>query len=117
MKPAFSKARILIVIATVLLLVLAFPSKLYAKDIPVVQPTSNLAAGHHRSAMFLVTETFGRAATHTPERPAPELLIIEEDIRVRAATALVGDSAIKKLTPNLRVPVRMIAITAPMIDA
>lgn len=91
MKLPFSKARVLIVVAVVIALVLVFPSNLYAKDISVVAANSKVQSKIQHSAMVFGTKALAPAVARASERRAGELLLLREDSRLRAATALVSD--------------------------
>jgi|SRR5581483_5509 len=113
MKTGLSKARIAMLLATILILVLAFPVRLHAREMPFTRQSA-IVAGSGLSAANaqpsnLVT---GKAKAKNRER-TPSLM--DEDIRVRAVTALMSDPTTKRLVQDARAPIRMIVITAPVI--
>ncbi len=100
----------------VLLLMLAFPSRLYASDLSVVEPSS-IAGHNHGLSVVESVRTPRRANEHNSQHRDPGLLLMDVDFRLRAAAALVGNPTIEKPAETARVPLRMIVITAsPLLE-
>lgn len=105
-----------LVMGTLLLLILAFPSNLYANDLSALH--QNPIAGHnHALTVVLPNRTpTGVIVGNRPHRDRG-LLFMDADFRLRAAAALVGNPAIEKPAENAHVPLRMIVITAsPLLE-
>jgi len=110
MNSLHSKARVAIFVTAILLLILAFPSPLHARQMESSErvgftPYQPLAAlGHHTKIL-----------TENRHRVEQKSLLLDQDIRVRAATTLIGDPMIKRSAENARVPITVLLITAPVI--
>jgi hypothetical protein len=104
-----------LVMGTVLL-ILAFPSSLYANDLSVIR--QNSITGQSQILSVVVpgrnpAKAIGRNRQHSDRG----LLLMDVDFRLRAATALVGNPSIEKPAENAGVPLRMIVITAsPLLE-
>ena len=102
-----------VVLGIVLLLILAFPGSLYASDLSLAQQTR--FPGHSRQVMAVsVTHHFWvRDREHRERR----VLLIDADVRLRAAAAICGNPTVKKAVEHAGVPLRMIVITAsPLLE-
>ena len=104
-----------LVVGTVLLLILAFPSSLYANDIAVSHQSP--IAGHSQAfTAVLPNQTVIESIVGTG-RHRDRGLLMDPDFRLRAAAALVGNPAVEKPAENARVPLRIIVITAtPLLE-
>ena len=111
MKSLLSKSRSLILIGTVSLLILAYPSTFYARGIGVPERSSVKIADH---TSFAETHSSG-VATVPRERGDVQPSLLDQDIRVRVATVLIGDPATRKSAEAERVPLTVLVITAPVI--
>jgi len=112
-----SKARAMILITAILLVILAFPSKLHARQIQVHQ----LPIRDHQLKSISLEVRDPKPGNHGWTRiferdrdPVGESLL-DQDIRVRAATALMGDPVVKKSSQGADVPLTILVITAPVI--
>jgi hypothetical protein len=112
-----SKARAMILMTAILLVILAFPSKLHARQIQDHQlqiqdhqlKSISLAAHDRLRGNHGWTRIFERDRDRTGES------LLDRDIRVRAATALIGDPVVKKSSQGAHVPLTILVITAPVI--
>lgn len=103
-----------LVMGTVLLLVLAFPSSLYANDLSAAH--QNPISGHNHALTVVLPNRTPTGAIGRAHRDRG-LLLMDADFRLRAAAALVGNPAIEKPAENARVPLRMIVIAAsPLLE-
>lgn len=103
-----------LVMGTVLLLILAFPSNLYANDLSAAH--QNPIAGHNHALTVVLPNRIPNGAIVRPHHERG-LLLMDADFRLRAAPALVGNPAIEKPAENAHVPLRMIVITAsPLLE-
>jgi hypothetical protein len=97
------------------LLIMAFPSSLYASDIAVSQQSLIF-----RQSQGLTTVLPNQPAIESIVRNRPHRdrgMVMDPDFRLRAAAALVGNPAVEKPAENARVPLRMIVITAsPLLE-
>lgn len=110
MKSRFLRAHSLILIAAVLLLIMAFPSMLYARSVPVVEHAPKSIVYRTR----LVADQFN-SRQHGQNQQGAQSRLLDQDIRVRAATVLMGDPVIRKSAESERVPLTVLVITAPVI--
>jgi hypothetical protein len=98
------------IMGLVLLLVLAFPSSLHASD-SLSHSTASLTSVHHRVLPLSL-------AHHVPA-PKPvhhhSGLLMDADVRLRAAAALSANPVIGQVAAHSRVPLRMIVITANLL--
>jgi hypothetical protein len=101
---------------TVLLLILAFPSSLYANDLPLVRQNSIT----RQSRILSVVVPGGspsRAIVSNRQLSDHGLLLMDADFRLRAAAAFVGNPAIEKSAENSRVNLKVIVIApGPLLD-
>jgi hypothetical protein len=105
-----------LVMGTVLLLILAFPGKLYANDLSATH--HNPVAGHNH-ALTVVLPDWTPSGVATRDRLSRDHvpLLMDADFRLRATAALVGNPAIEKPAENAHVPLRMIVLTAsPLLE-
>ena len=111
------KISIPLVMGTVLLLILAFPSSLYADDLSVGQQKSVASASQHVLAVVAPNRISSGVLVRSRKHPDSALLLMDADVHVRAATALIGNPAIEKPAERARVPLRMIVITeSPLLE-
>jgi len=100
-----------VVVGIVLLLILVFPSSLYASDLSLAQQTR--VPGHSQQVMDLsVTHHFWVRDREHPER---RVLLMDADVRVQAAATIFGNPTVEKAAERARVPLRIIVITASPI--
>ena len=104
-----------LVMGTVLLLSLAFPSSLYANDLSRIR--QNLIAGQNPIlSVVLPTRIPSKAIVHN-QHSDRGLLLMDVDFRLRAAAALVGNPAIEKPAESAGVPLRVIVIAeGPLLE-
>jgi len=112
MKTLHSKARLLIFFATILLLVLAFPGTLHARSTKTRGLSSISVTAQRPSQALQHWDPMISRQRQSRERAS---LLLDEDIRVRAATVLVGDPGIKRSAQSAHVPLTVVVITAPVI--
>src|SRR5579863_4112291 len=103
MKTVPPRISIPLVTAIVLLLVLTFPGSLYASDSPA-QPAASLRSAHQH---FLTTSLAHRLPG-TKRINQRSGLLMDADMRLRAAAALSSNPAMEGAARTLRVPLRMI---------
>jgi hypothetical protein len=104
-----------LVMGTLLLLILAFPSSLYANDIAVSQ--QSLIAVHSQALTAVLPNQTVIESILGNGRHRDRGLLMDPDFRLRAAAALLGNPAVEKPAENARVPLRMIVITAsPLLE-
>ncbi|SRR5579871_5856718 len=102
-----------LVLGVVLLLILAFPSSLYASDLSRAQQTRVPRHGQQVPAVSL-SEYSGLRSREHPER---RVLLMDADVRLRTAAAISGNPAVEKAVEHAGVPLRMIVITAsPLLE-
>jgi hypothetical protein len=112
MKIIPSRISVPLAMGIVLLLILSFPSSLYAGDSPV-QPTASLRAVHQH----LMAASLAHQVSASKRAPQGYGLLMDADARLRAAAALSSNPAIERAARSVRVPLRMIVITAsPLLD-
>jgi hypothetical protein len=112
MKARHLKARLLLFFATILLLVLAFPSTLHARITKTPQSNSISVTAQRASEALQRRVPVIRGQEQSGERAS---LLLDEDIRVRAATVLVGVPGLKRSAQGAHVPLTVLVITAPVI--
>jgi hypothetical protein len=95
----------------VLLLILAFPSSLYASNLSLGRQTA--APGH--SQQVVAVSVPHRLRLRNREREERRVLVMDADVRLRAAAAMFGNPTIEKAVEHAGVPLRMIVITASPI--
>jgi hypothetical protein len=101
---------------TVLLLILAFPSSLYANVLSVIRQNS-ITGRSHILSVVVPGRSPSRAIVSNRQHADRGLLLMDVDFRLRAAAASVGNPAIEKSAGNARVPLRVIVIAAgPLLE-
>src|SRR6201987_5780449 len=102
------RVSIALVLGIVLLLILAFPGSLYASDLSIPQESRVPA---HCPQLLAVSVTH-RLWVRNRERPETQVLLMDADVRLRAAAAMFGNPTSEKAVEHTGVPLRMIVITA-----
>jgi hypothetical protein len=98
----------------IVLLILGFPSSLYAGDLPIAQ--KSLVAAH--SQQVLAVSVPHHVGLRNREHGERHVLLMDADVRLRAAAAIFGNPTIEKAVEHAGVPVRMIILTAsPILEA
>lgn len=111
MKTVLPRISIPLVMGLVLVLVLAFPSSLYASDSLSHSRGSLRSVHQHMPPLALAHHVPGAKRVHHSG------LLMDADVRLRAAAALSSNPAIERTGAHSRVPLRMIVITAsPLLD-
>lgn len=107
------RVSIALVLGIVLLLILAFPGSLYASDLSI--PQENRVPAHCQQVLAVsVPNHVGLRNREHGERRA---LLMDADVRLRAAAAMFGNPTIEKAVEHAGVPLRMIVITAsPLLE-
>jgi hypothetical protein len=112
MKIVPSRISIPLAMGIVLLLILSFPGSLYASDSPA-QPAASLRSAHQH----LVTTSLAHHLPGAKRVCQHSGLLMDADMRLRAAAALSSNPAIERAARTLRVPLRMVVITAsPLLE-
>jgi hypothetical protein len=107
------RVSIALVLGIVLLLILAFPGSLYASDLSISQESRVPA---HCPQLLAVSVTH-RLWVRNRERPEARVLLMDADVRLRAAAAVFGNPTSEKAVEHAGVPLRMIVITAsPLLE-
>ena len=107
------RVSIALVLGIVLLLILAFPGSLYASDLSIPQESRVPA---HCPQLLAVSVTH-RLWVRNRERPETQVLLMDADVRLRAAAAMFGNPTSEKAVEHTGVPLRMIVITAsPLLE-
>lgn len=107
------RVSIALVLGIVLLLILAFPGSLYASDLSIPQE-SRVPAHCQQVLAVSVPNHVGLRNREHGERRA---LLMDADVRLRAAAAMFGNPTIEKAVEHAGVPLRMIVITAsPLLE-
>ena len=102
-----------LVLGIVLLLILAFPSSLYASNLSLAQQTR--VPGH--SQQVLAVSVSHHVWVRNREHPERRVLLMDADVRLRAAAAISSNPTVEKAVEHAGVPLRMIVITAsPLVD-
>ena len=113
MSPIPPRLRIALASGIVLLLILAFPGSLYASDLSISQETRVAA---HCSQLLAVSVTH-RLWVRNRERREARVLLMDADVRLRAAAAMFGNPMIEKAVEHAGAPLRIIVITArPLLE-
>jgi hypothetical protein len=95
------------------LLILGFPSTLYAGDLSIAQ--GSLVPAHSQQVLAVSPRQVGLRNREHGER---HVLLMDADVRLRAAAAIFGNPTIEKAVEHAGVPVRMIILTAsPILEA
>jgi hypothetical protein len=106
------RAGIPLVLGIVLLLVLAFPSSLHASD-PSLAKQMRVPGQSQPVRAVSVLHHFVRNREH----PESRALLMDADVRLRAAAAISSNPAVEKAAERARVPLRMIVITtSPLLE-
>ena len=101
-----------LVMGIVLLLILTFPSSLYARDTPCQPAASLRSIDQHLLSASLAHHL--PAPKRVQQRSS---LLMDTDVRLRAAVALSSDPAIERAAGSLRIHLRIVVITAnPLLD-
>jgi hypothetical protein len=95
-------------VGIVLLLIFAFPGSLYASDLSVLQESRVPA---HCPQLLAVSVTH-RLWVRNRERREARVLLMDADVRLRAAAAMFGNPTSEKAIEHAGAPLRMIVITA-----
>jgi hypothetical protein len=97
----------------IVLPILGFPSSLYAGDLSIAQ--ESLVPAHSQQVLALsVPHHVGLRNREHDER---RVLLMDADVRLRAAAAVFGNPTIEKAVEHAGVPLRMIVLTAsPMLE-
>jgi hypothetical protein len=107
------RVSIALVLGIVLLLILAFPGSLHASDLSIRQESRVPAHSPELLAVSVTHRLWGR---NRERREAP-LLLMDADVRLRAAAAMFGNPTMEKAVEHAGVPLRMIVITAsPLLE-
>jgi hypothetical protein len=97
----------------IVLLILGFPSSLYAGDLSIAQ--ESVVPAH--SQQVLAVSVPHRLWVRNPERREAPVLLMDADARLRAAAAMVGNPMIEKAVEHAGAPLRLIVITArPLLE-
>ena len=114
MRTISPRVSIALVSAVVLLLILGFPSPLYAGDLSIAQ--GSLVPAH--SQQVLAVSVPHHVGLRNREHGQRHVLLMDADVRLRAAAAIFGNPTIEKAVEHAGVPVRMIILTAiPILEA
>jgi hypothetical protein len=102
-----------LVLGIVLLLILGFPGSLYASDLFIPQDSRVPA---HCPQLLAVSVTH-RLWVRNREGREARVLLMDADVRLRAAAAMFGNPMIEKAVEHEGAPLRMIVITAsPLLE-
>jgi hypothetical protein len=113
MRTISPRVSIALVSGVVLLLILGFPSTLYAGDLSIAQ--GSLVPAHSQQVLAVSPRQVGLRNREHGER---HVLLMDADVRLRAAAAIFGNPTIEKAVEHAGVPVRMIILTAsPILEA
>jgi Mrp family chromosome partitioning ATPase len=97
----------------IVLLILGFPSSLYAGDLSIAQ--ESLVPAH--SQQVLAVSVPHHVGLRNREHDERRVLLMDADVRLRAAAAMFGNPTIEKAVEHAGVPLRMIVLTAsPMLE-
>ena len=112
MKLLHSKTRTLIFLIAIMLVILAFPRTLHARDMRLIANNSVDVATHNRPTTYQDNLKFVKSGREHQRIPSS---LLDRDIRVRAATVIMSDPTIRKSAGAARVPLTVVVITAPVI--
>ena len=102
-----------LVLGIVLLLILAFPGSLYASDLSI--PRESRVPAH--CPQLLAVSVTHRLWVRNREHREARVLLMDADVRLRAAAAMFGNPMIEKAVEHAGAPLRMIVITAsPLLE-
>ena len=105
------------VLGIVLLVILAFPSRLNASDFSAPQLSPVASCSGHVLAVELPRRVPSLALKDRREHSRRGGFLMDADIRLRTAAALEGDLALQKAAENARAPLRIIVIAAsPLLE-
>jgi hypothetical protein len=110
MRTISPRVSIALALGIILLLILGFPSSLYAGDLPIAQ--KSLVAAH--SQQVLAVSVPHHVGLRNREHGERRVLLMDVDVRLRAA-AMFGNPTIEKAVEHAGVPLRMIVLTASPI--
>ena len=112
MRTISPRVSIALALGIILLLILGFPSSLYAGDLSIAQ--ESLPAHSQQGLAVSVPHHVGLRNREHDER---RVLLMDADVRLRAAAAMFGNPTIEKAVEHAGVPLRMIVLTAsPMLE-
>jgi hypothetical protein len=101
----------------VLLLILAFPSRLNASDLSGSQLSPVASYSRHVPRVTTPRRFPSSARKHERESFLRGELLMDADIRLRTAAVLEGNLTLQKAAENARVPLRIIVIAAsPLLE-
>jgi hypothetical protein len=107
------RVSISLVLWIALMLILAFPSSLHASDLLLAQQTGVRGQSQQVLAVSVSHHFWMRNREH-PER---RVLLMDADVRLRAATAISSNPTLERAVEHAGVPLRMIVITAsPLLE-
>jgi hypothetical protein len=107
------RVSIALMLGIVLLLILAFPGSLYASDLSIPQESRVRA---HCPQLPAVSVTH-RLWVRNGERREARALLMDADVRLRAAAAMFNNPIIEKAVADAGAPLRLIVITAsPLLE-
>ena len=107
------RVSIAFVLGIMLLLILAFPSCLYARDLSIPQESRVPAHCQQVLAVSVPNHVGLRNREHGERR----VLLMDADVRLRAAAAMFGSPTIEKAVEHAGASLRMIIITAsPLLE-
>jgi hypothetical protein len=107
------RVSIALVLGIVLLLILAFPGSLYASDLSIPQECRVPA---HCPQLLAVSVTY-RLWVRSREHREARVLLMDADVRLRAAAAMFGNPTSEKAIEHAGAPLRMIVITvSPLLE-
>ncbi len=113
MRTTSPRAGIPLVLGIVLLLTLAFPSSLHASNLSLAQQTGFRGQSQQVLAVSVTHHFWVRNREHHERR----VLLMDADVRLRAAAAISGNPTVEKAVEHAGVPLRMIVITAsPLLE-
>ena len=97
----------------IVMLILGFPSSLYAGDLSIAQ--ESLVPAH--SQQVLAVSVPHHVGLRNREHDERRVLLMDADVRLRAAAAMFGNPTIEKAVEHAGAPLRMIVLTAsPMLE-
>jgi hypothetical protein len=107
------RVTIALMLGIVLSLILAFPGSLYAGDLSIAQGSLVPAP----SQQVLAVSVPHRLWVRNPERREARVLLMDADVRPRAAAAMFGHPMIERAVEQTGAPLRMIVISArPLLE-
>jgi hypothetical protein len=92
----------------IVMLILGFPSSLYAGDLSIAQ--ESLVPAH--SQQVLAVSVPHHVGLRNREHDERRVLLMDADVPLRAAAAMFGNPTIEKAVEHAGAPLRMIVITA-----